>query len=155
MPAADSGYECRELSPTDVAAVRRANAAYPAAWLANDSAAVMRLFSSDAVLIPHHGDPPVEGESAIRRHFWPPNSPYFRLDAFHMEPSEVVGCADLAFARGRFTIEYTAEADGVRKTYANAGNYLMVLRKRGNLWLISRYIWDDPAPQIVTAPAQR
>lgn len=147
--------ECRELSPADVAAVRRANAAYPAAWLANDSAAVMRLFSSDAVLIPHHGDPPVEGESAIRSHFWPPNSPYFRLDAFQMEPSEVVGCAGLAFARGRFTIEYTAEADGVRKTYANAGNYLMVLRKRGDLWLISRYIWDDPAPQIVTAPAQR
>jgi uncharacterized protein (TIGR02246 family) len=147
--------ECHELSATDVAAVRKANAAYPAAWMANDSTAVMRLFSPDAVLIPHHGDPPVEGEAAIRRHFWPPSSPYFRVEAFHMEPAEVAGCADLAYARGRFEIEYTAEADGVRSKYANTGNYVMILRKRGDLWLIRRYIWDDPAPRTVTPPIQR
>ena len=147
--------ECRGLPASDIAAVRKTNAAYPAAWMGNDSAAVMRLFSADAVLIPHHGDAPVEGEAAIRRHFWPPNASFFQLDAFQMKPAEVAGCADLAYALGRFEIEYTAEADGVRKKYANAGNYVMILRKHGDLWLISRYIWDDPAPRTVTPPVQR
>lgn len=67
-----------------------------------------------------------------------------------MEPSEVAGCSNLAYARGRFVMEYTAEIDGVRKKYANAGNYLMILRKSGDQWLISRYIWDDPAPRTVS-----
>ena len=55
-----------------------------------------------------------------------------------------------AFARGRFEMEYTAETDGVRKKYANAGDYVMILRKRGDQWLISRYIWDDPTPRTVS-----
>jgi uncharacterized protein (TIGR02246 family) len=147
--------ECRELSSADLAALRKVNTAYPAAWLANDSAAVMRLFSPDATLIPHHGDAPVEGEAAIRRHFWPPNPPYLRVDAFQMQPAEIAGCGDLAYARGRFEIEYTTDADGARKKYANAGNYLMIFRKRGDQWLISRYIWDDGPSQTLPATLQR
>lgn len=141
--------ECSAFSSTSVAAVRAAIAAYPAAWMAGDSEAVMRLFSPDAVLMPHHGDAPVEGEAAIRSRFWPSGAPYFRVDAFRMEPAEVTGCADLAYVRGTFAIEYTTEVDGVRMRYANAGNYVIILRKRSDRWLISRYIWDDPAPRVL------
>ncbi|HXE91851.1 MAG TPA: hypothetical protein VNK82_12915 [Terriglobales bacterium] len=44
-----------ELPAADMAAVRSANLAYPAAWEKNDGEAVMRVFSEDAVLMPHHG----------------------------------------------------------------------------------------------------
>jgi len=40
----------------DSAGLQAVNDAYRAAWLARDSAAVLRLFAADAVLLPHHGD---------------------------------------------------------------------------------------------------
>jgi uncharacterized protein (TIGR02246 family) len=138
---------CPEFAPADADAVRLANLAYTSAWLANDAEAVMRLFTEDAVLIPHHGVAPVEGKPAVRRHFWPPNSSFFRVDSFRMTPAEIGGCGDLAFARGRFSLQFTTEAGGKRQTLSNEGNYLMVFRRREGQWLISRYIWNDPPPR--------
>lgn len=145
--SASAELDCPDFSLTDVAAVKATNAAYPAAWIANDSAGVMRVFTPDAVLMPHHGDAPVEGAAAIRNHFWPPNGGYFRVAEFRMVPAEIAGCGSVAYIRGRFTMEYTAEVNGARTQYNNAGNYMMILRKQRDQWLISRYIWDDPAPR--------
>ncbi|MGH2397551.1 MAG: YybH family protein [bacterium] len=144
---------CPDLAPEDADAVRQTNLAYPAAWLANNPEAVMRIFSEDAVLIPHHGDSPIEGKPAIREHFWPPNLGFFTVDTYRMIPVEVSGCGDLAYSRGRFSIQFTTEVGGERKSFSNEGNYMMVFRKNEGRWLITRYIWNDPILTFVCALA--
>ncbi|HET9223265.1 MAG TPA: hypothetical protein VFO07_12215, partial [Roseiflexaceae bacterium] len=61
----------RELKPADRAGIRSAIDVYTTSWLTNDPEAVMRTLTQDAVLIPHHGVPPVEGAAAIRTFWWP------------------------------------------------------------------------------------
>lgn len=100
--------------------LRAVNNAYRTAWLAGDSAAVLRLFAADAVLLPHHGDPPVVGLDAIRRFWWPAGSPPTTITA----------------------LEISTEGASV-----NGGTYLMVLR-RGSPggWVITHRMWDDRVP---------
>jgi uncharacterized protein (TIGR02246 family) len=135
------------LSPEEIEAVRQAGAAYPAAWLANDFTAVMESLAHGAVLAPHHGDAPVEGLDAIRQHFWPPDGPPFTVTRFTMTPAEIDGVGDLAYVRGRMSMVFSIEADGTAQTFANEGNYLMILRRQDSgVWRIARYIWNDPVP---------
>lgn len=139
---------CLPLALADAQAVREANLAYPAAWRANEGEAVMRLFTRDGVLMPHHGVQPVEGEEAIRNHFWPAGAPPLVVNDYQMEPAEVSGCADLAYSRGRFSIRFTIDREGEQRTFSNEGNYLMVFRKDSGAWRISRFIWNDPIPKV-------
>lgn len=135
------------LAAQDIAAVRTLNQAYPSALVADDAPAAMELFTEDAVLLPHHGAPTIEGKAAIHQHLWPDNGPAVTVSAFTMVPVEIDGCAPFAYSRGTFSITFTVESDGTRKTFSNNGNYLMIYRKEGDAsWHIARYIWNDPVP---------
>ena len=148
-PLAMAGDARCELAATDVVAVRSVNLAYPAAWEKNDAAAVMRLFTKDAVLLPHHGGSPVEGEAAIREHFWPEGSLPVTVRRYRMEPVEVGGCRELAYSRGRFAIELTIGSGAKAQTYSNAGTYMMIFRRqKDGEWRITHYMWDDPPPRL-------
>ena len=123
--------------------------AYTNGFLEEDRDAIMGLFFEDAVLIPHHGDTPVIGLEPIKEHFWPPDSPPFRVDKFKLIQVETDGSGNLAYTRGTSEIEFSMNINGVWNTYSNAGNFLMIFRKNlDNNWYISRYIWNDPLPQM-------
>jgi ketosteroid isomerase-like protein len=107
----------------------------------------MRVFAEDAVLLPHQGDAFVEGYEAIRYHFWPPGSAPLTVDDYTMAPAEIGGCGDLAYSRGKFTLEFTISADNGTKSYSVAGTYMMILREQNARWLISRFMWDDAGAQ--------
>ena len=62
------------LGDAALAEIRRLHDTYASAWLADDAEAVMNCFTTDAVLIPHHGVEIVQGEEAIREFFWPPDT---------------------------------------------------------------------------------
>lgn len=98
--------ECAPLSAEEQRAVAAANQAYPLAWLAGEPEGVMRTLTDDAVLIPHHGDPPVEGAAAIRRHYWPAGSPPLTVTKYSMTAAETAGCGEFAYARGRFRLTF-------------------------------------------------
>lgn len=136
------------LGDADVAEIRRLHDAYASAWLAGDRDAVMRCFSTDAVLIPHHGVDIVQGEKAMREFFWPKDAEPVSVSEFTLSPDEIKGRRDLAFARGRFRLQLMLGEETSARAYTNAGNYLMVLRRDPDGWRITRYIWNDPAPQI-------
>lgn len=142
-----AAQECSPLSAQEVRAVEAANQAYPKAWLAGEPEGVMSTLTEDAVLIPHHGDPPVEGAAAIRRHYWPKGSPPLKVTEYSMTAAETGGCSSLAYARGRFRLTFRFGPAGEEKTFSNEGNYLMIFRKSGGRWKISRFIWNDPVPQ--------
>ncbi|MEM9998424.1 MAG: nuclear transport factor 2 family protein [Bacteroidota bacterium] len=135
----------RTFQPADAVAVRAVNEAYAAAWVANDSAAVMALFADDAVLIPHHGDPPVLGRDAIRVHFWRPGAAPYTVTRYRMTPTEVQGEGELAVSWGRMNLALTWEGEDGPAIYENAGNYLMTFRRdAAGTWRITRFIWNDP-----------
>jgi len=134
-----------ELTRDDLERARTVITAYRDAWLDADATAVLALFTRDAVLLPHHGDPPVVGEAAIRAFWWPPGSGPFKLLSMEVSVDEVGGSCGTAFARGTDQIAWASGG----KTYRQRGTYLNVLRKMPDgSWKISHHMWDDPAPQV-------
>jgi uncharacterized protein (TIGR02246 family) len=128
--------------------LRAVNHAYRAAWLAGDSAAVLRLFAPDAVLLPHHGDPAIVGVDAIRAFWWPPSAPPTTITALDIttEGADVQG--DFGTLWGRFHLAFSFETEGKRRSVSNAGTYLMVLRRQPDgEWRITHRMWDDPVAQ--------
>jgi uncharacterized protein (TIGR02246 family) len=147
MIACRSGV-AREDSANDVRSLRAVNEAYRAAWLAGDSAAVLRLFATDAVLLPHHGDPPLVGLPAIRAFWWPPETPPTVVTSLDIttEGADVHG--DQGVLWGRFALAFSFEVDGQQRSLRNAGTYLMVLRRQADgEWRITHRMWDDPVAQ--------
>ncbi|HEU5039915.1 MAG TPA: nuclear transport factor 2 family protein [Gemmatimonadales bacterium] len=121
------------------------NDAYRSAWLTGDSAAVLRLFAPDAVLLPHHGDPPVVGLEAIREFWWPPGVPPTTVTTLDITTEDAAVDGDVGTLWGRFTLAFTFEADGRPQSLRNSGTYLMVLRRQPDgEWRITHRMWDDP-----------
>ncbi len=133
----------------DLKTLGAVNDAYRAAWLAGDSAAVLRLFATDAVLLPHHGDPPVVGLDAIRKFWWPPDAPATTITTLDLttDGSRVDGHTGVLW--GRFTLAFSYESDGRTRSVRNGGTYLMVLRRSSaeGEWRITHRMWDDPVAQ--------
>jgi len=137
------------LSEKDKEIIMAIPSAYTDGFLKDNRSAILGLFSEDAVLMPHHGDPPVIGLAEIKEHFWPPDSPPFRVDRFELTQVETEGTGNLAYTRGSSEIEFSMQIDDNWNTYSNAGNFLMIFRRNpDNKWYIIRYIWNDPLPQM-------
>jgi uncharacterized protein (TIGR02246 family) len=127
--------------------LRAVNDAYRAAWLAGDSAGVLRLFAPDAVLLPHHGDPPVVGLDAIRRFWWAVGSPPATITELEITTEGADRDGDSGTLWGRFTLAFSYEDEGRTRSVRNAGTYLMVLRRSAaGGWRITHRMWDDPVP---------
>ena len=145
-----AGIACRAGSqpldgPADLSDLRAVNDAYRVAWLAGDSAAVLRLFAPDAVLLPHHGDPPIVGQEAIRAFWWPPASPPTTVTSLDITTDGAEASGERGILWGRFKLAFSFEAEGRRRSMSNAGTYLMVLRHTPDGgWRITHRMWDDP-----------
>ena len=142
--ACGPGAEAPDAAP-ELARLRAVNDAYRTAWLAGDSAGVLRLFTPEAVLLPHHGDPPVVGIDAVREFWWPPGAPRTTITTLDItsEGAEVHG--DVGTLWGRFALAFTFESEGTPRSLRNVGTYLMVLRRQPDgEWRISHRMWDDP-----------
>ena len=142
---------CRAYAATDDAAAAELRTVvddYRAAWLRGDSAAVLRLFASDAVLLPHHGDSPVVGLEAIRAFWWPASAPPTRITTLEQTTDGVRVDGGTGTVWGTFTLGFSWEADGGTRALRNSGTYLMVLRREADgRWRITHRMWDDPVAQ--------
>ena len=138
----------RQDSVRDLTRLRAVNDAYRAAWLAGDSAAVLRLFHPGAVLLPHHGDPPVVGLDAIRAFWWPADAPPTTVTALDLTTDGAEVDGDRGVLWGRFALSFSFEMEGRARSMRNAGTYLMVLRRdTDGEWRITHRMWDDPVAQ--------
>lgn len=143
-----SSAKQRESSSDDVAKIKALCESYRTAWLANDPKAVLNTFREDAVLLPHHGDKPVRGIAAIRNFWWPANSVPATVTSFTSTMDEVQSSGDIGYVWGSFSLSFSYEEEGRKKTASNAGTYLMIMRRQSNgEWLITHRMWDDPVPQ--------
>jgi len=139
------------LSPADIECLHTLVQDYAAAWLDGNAEVVLRHFTEDAVLLPHHGVQPAVGEAAMRAFWWPPDAPTTSVTTFELTPRETGGSGDLGFVWGNFTLTFETELDGAPQTVANAGTF-MILARRGDDagWRISHHMWDDPPAILVT-----
>jgi uncharacterized protein (TIGR02246 family) len=136
------------LSEGDSRTVRAVLEQYRKAWLANDENAVLRLFTADAVLMPHHGVEPVVGLEAARAFWFPKGGPPTTITEFAMTVDETGGSGDLAFARGHSRVAWVTGEGTAAKKSSNAGTWLTLLRRQpDNSWRISHQMWDDPPAQ--------
>ena len=136
------------LSKQDTAAVKAVIESYRTSWLADDAEGVLKTFTDDAVLLPHHGGSAVVGRQALKDFWWPAGTSPVKLNKLDISVEEVGGDCNFAYARGHDAISWTVEEGGTQKTYVNSGTYLNVLRKMPDgTWRISHHMWDDPSNQ--------
>src|SRR4026207_1192209 len=69
------------LTVSDQAAIRTLDSTFVQGWLQDDTAAVLRVFSPDAVLLPP-GSQPIAGLAAIRAYWWPTDGSHTRITSF-------------------------------------------------------------------------
>ena len=128
----------------DATAIREVHAEYRRAWLANDSEGVLRLFTPDAVLLPHHGLAAVVGVEAIRG-FWFAPGPPTTITRLDLDLEEVSIHGDTGVVRGRSQVAWTVQQPSGLERWENAGTFLTVLRRDADgRWRISHHMWDDP-----------
>jgi len=133
------------LTASDRGAIRQLYEAFRIAWLANDGVAVRKVFTDDAVLLPHHGLDPVVGMGAIQRFWWPEDNPPTTITHFEVTYDEIGGCGTIAYLRGRSDVEWIVEGKGKPTQFHNAGTFLTLFRKLPHgTWKISHQMWDDP-----------
>jgi uncharacterized protein (TIGR02246 family) len=137
------------LTADDRAKIESVLRAYRAGWLANDAQAVLRLFTEDAVLMPHHGVKPVVGKAAARAFWFPSSGPPTTVTLFDQAIDEINGVPDLAYVRGRSKVEWTTGTGADAKKSGNAGTNLTLLRRQPDgSWRIAVQMWDDPPNQL-------
>ena len=124
----------------DEAALRALDQAYATAWMGGDADGVIALFTEDATLVPHHGDEPVKGHTAIRDGWFNPNySPTVVRESIR-EPAEIFISGDMGVVRGRARLVW--EYEGTRTTIPES-NYVMIAVRTDQGWRIRLLIWND------------
>ena len=132
--------EAGPLSDEDVAAIRAANDAWIQAFRDNDDAALVALYSDDAVIMPPN-ESVIEGHAAIQA--------YYDADAVtvteHSESIlEIDGRDGIAYIRGTSSTVRMGE-DGEPVTVSD--KYLVILRRQADgSWLFTHEIWNSPLP---------
>jgi len=129
------------LSHADIAAIRAAIDADAAAVRRADWDAVTRMFTVDAIRFPPHSAP-IRGRAAMRA--WLETFPSIR--EFAITADEIVGCDDMAFVRGHYSL--TAAAGPGPTLVSDRGNYMGLLRKQSDgswLWMTDMISSELPA----------
>ena len=131
---------------TYIAELKALDQAYASEWIEGDADGVMSLFTQDATLVPHHGDPPILGHEAIRSFWFNPDYPPTVVPEWTRDAQEVLVLGDVGVVRGRARL--TWEYDGMRTTIPE-GNYVMVAVRVDDGWKIRMLTWNDDPRQWI------
>jgi uncharacterized protein (TIGR02246 family) len=136
------------LAAKDQTAIQALLEQFRNGWLSGNADAVRSVFAKDAVLMPHHGVPPVVGIRAINEFWWPANSPKTTITRFTQTLDEIGGNGSIGYVRGRSEVAWSIETGKGNESWRTGGNFMALVRKqRDGNWLISHLIWDDPPNQ--------
>src|SRR5260370_42342679 len=104
-------YEKR-LTPDDVKAIKATIEAYRTSWLQGDAKGVLNTFAEDAVLLPHHGDPPVQGLRAIQDYWFGVGGPPTTITGLKITVEQIGGSETTAFALCPDAVSWTMTREG-------------------------------------------
>ena len=133
------------LSAADVDAIRAASAAYTQAAVAKDWRAWAGFFADDGMFLPPN-TPLRTGRSEIEA--WGRSFPPMR--DLTIEPQEIEGRGDLAYARGRYSLVLTIPN---QPEQPDTGKYLEIWRKQADgSWKLFRDTFNSDVPLAAPAP---
>ena len=133
----------RTLTDREHAAIRALDTAFVQAWLRDDTAAVLRLFHPNAVLLPP-GAEPVEGLPALRAYWWPTDGSHTRITSFTREITEIGGTPELAYFRGPATLAWVYRNAGKESAQTSRSTDLvLVTPDASGAWRILRQMWNQ------------
>lgn len=118
-------------------AIEAANRRFMEAFGRGDAAAVSRLYTSSAQLLPAHSDF-VAGIGAIQS-FWQ-GAMDMGLEEAVLETIELEAHGDTAHEMGRYTLKVAGGE------VADAGKYLVIWKQEGGTWKLHRDIWTTSQP---------
>lgn len=124
----------------DREALRALDQAYAAEWIAGDADGVLNLFTDDATLVPHHGDPPIKGRKAMREFWFSPDYAPTLIVEWRRIPTEIIVLGDTGVVRGRARLAW--EYDGTRTTIPDS-NYVLIAVRHNDDWRIRLLTWND------------
>jgi len=114
------------------APVREVRAKYEAAYNAADAAAVVALYTDDAISLPDH-HLALEGKAAIQNYLQGIYKRYVVVMTYMPIDTEVAG--DLGYEHGTYIIKVTPKAGG--DTVNDDGKYVMIFKRGGDgVWRI-------------------
>jgi ketosteroid isomerase-like protein len=134
------------LSDADRQAILALDSTFVRGWLADDTLAVLGVFSPDAVLLPP-GSPPLTGTSAIRGYWWPTDGSHTRILSFERTVDEVGGAGDLAYLRGVGALRWRSGKPGTAEAEQSgrATDLIVYARDASGRWRVIRQMWN-PLP---------
>ncbi len=124
-------------------AIEATNAKYGDAVKKGDAAAIVALYTKDAIVLPDDGEM-IQSSPAKIEEFWKAS---FRagVKAAKLETLDVERAGDVAVETGRFAM--TIQPEGKEATTAK-GKYVVVWKHDGGSWKLHRDIWNsNPAPK--------
>lgn len=146
MACAQSSPSARPWTPADEPAIRQVDSTYVAAWLRDDTSAVMNTLAPDAVLMPA-GQHPLATPNEVRGFWWPADGSHTRIVTFQRTIDEIAGEGDVAWVRGTDTLTYTYSKGPTSSQLGSRSMTLALWRRQPNgEWRISRMMWGTRGP---------
>jgi ketosteroid isomerase-like protein len=125
------------LSSADHAAIRASTDRFPTSLVKRDFAALGRLYTEDAVVMPPN-QPAVFGRAAFER--WIVSFP--RVLRLTLTPAEIDGRADIAYVRGTYAM--TLHPEGAPTPVDDVGKYVEIRKRQPDgSWLIATDIFNS------------
>ena len=135
-----------QWTSADEGAIRAVDSTYVAAWLRDDTSAVMNTLAKAAVLMPA-GQHPLATPNDIRGFWWPTDGSHTRILTFDRRVDESDGQGDVAWVRGTDTLTYAYDKGPTHSRLGSRSMTLALWRRQpdGN-WRISRMMWGTRGP---------
>jgi len=129
------------FTAADDRAIRALDSVFVAAWLRDDTTAVMNTLAPDAVLMPA-GQGVLATPDAIRGFWWPSDGSRTRILTFQRAIDELSGEGNVAWVRRTDSLAFTYSKAGTTSSLTSRSMSLAVLRRQadGN-WRFSRVMW--------------
>jgi len=134
------------LSAADQAAIRATDTAFATAAGAGDVTRLAAMYLADASLMPPNAAA-IQGRDGIQK-FWGAFLDPYRLN-ITVTAEEIEGHGDLAYARGRYTLDLTPKAQGAAPVH-DEGKFLEILRRQPDgtwRYAVDMYSSDLPVPK--------
>ena len=141
VTACTTGSPVTRFTAADQQAIRALDSVFVAAWLRDDTTAVMNTLTPDAVLMPA-GQGLLATPDAIRAFWWPSDGSQTRILTFQRTIDELNGEGDMAWMRRSDSLTFTYAKGGTTSSLVSRSMSLAVLRRQTDgAWRFSRVMW--------------
>jgi len=141
VTACTTGSPAARFTAADQQAIRALDSVFVAAWLRDDTTAVMNTLAPDAVLMPA-GQGVLATPAAIRAFWWPSDGSQTRILTFQRTIDELNGEGDMAWMRRSDSLTFTYAKGGTTSSLVSRSMSLAVLRRQTDgAWRFSRVMW--------------